>query len=398
MRLINHRLPTIHRPQLIRLSTALLSPSMAQTKLVMVGAVACDVILGVPFFPEEDSKLRATSFHKRRGGNVGNTLEVLQQLFEAQSSPRTEVQGQGQGSEVDLALVAALPAKDSIDTEFISSSFAGSAESGHVVRAPVDMSHCLYRHQHSEPVTSFIISSAQTHSRTIVNHMPLPEMTLDEFKRIADSMFTQGAQPERFWFHFEGRIPTITVACMQYLKSHPRLRDSLTISVELEKPGRPGLQELVCEADVVFYSRSWAEGEGYTNAPEFLRTQSSKLQTITGTHLPRGDKLLVCTWGACGASGSVLGAEDIVHSPALHASGAQVVDSTGAGDTFIAGALYKLLQLENLASVATSKGLYNERLQELLDFANHLAGRKIMQGGFSGLGVHAGSFAASSSR
>ncbi len=31
------------------------------------------------------------------------------------------------------------------------------------------------------------------------------------------------------------------------------------ISIEVEKPGREGLEELAAEADVVFYSRSWAE-------------------------------------------------------------------------------------------------------------------------------------------
>lgn len=40
------------------------------------------------------------------------------------------------------------------------------------------------------------------------------------------------------------------------------LRDVLPnarISVEIEKPCREGLPELAAEADVVFYSRSWAE-------------------------------------------------------------------------------------------------------------------------------------------
>jgi ketohexokinase len=32
-----------------------------------------------------------------------------------------------------------------------------------------------------------------------------------------------------------------------------------TISVEVEKPGREGLVELAAEANVVFYSRGWAE-------------------------------------------------------------------------------------------------------------------------------------------
>ena len=34
---------------------------------------------------------------------------------------------------------------------------------------------------------------------------------------------------------------------------------SCTVSVEVEKPNREGLVELAAEADVVFYSKSWAE-------------------------------------------------------------------------------------------------------------------------------------------
>ena len=34
---------------------------------------------------------------------------------------------------------------------------------------------------------------------------------------------------------------------------------TVKISVEVEKPGREGLQELAALADVVFYSKSWAQ-------------------------------------------------------------------------------------------------------------------------------------------
>ena len=34
---------------------------------------------------------------------------------------------------------------------------------------------------------------------------------------------------------------------------------TVRISVEVEKSGRVGLQELAAEADVIFYSKSWAQ-------------------------------------------------------------------------------------------------------------------------------------------
>lgn len=54
----------------------------------------------------------------------------------------------------------------------------------------------------------------------------------------------------------QGRIPETTLEWIQHLRCHlPRAR----VSVEIEKPGREGLRDLAKEADVVFYSRSWAE-------------------------------------------------------------------------------------------------------------------------------------------
>lgn len=43
---------------------------------------------------------------------------------------------------------------------------------------------------------------------------------------------------------------------MRYLRATVR---NVKISVEIEKFPRPGLEHLVPEADVVFYSKTWAE-------------------------------------------------------------------------------------------------------------------------------------------
>jgi ketohexokinase len=48
----------------------------------------------------------------------------------------------------------------------------------------------------------------------------------------------------------------VTLSCMRHIREH---YPSIKISVEVEKPGREGLQELAQEADIVFYSKSWAQ-------------------------------------------------------------------------------------------------------------------------------------------
>lgn len=54
----------------------------------------------------------------------------------------------------------------------------------------------------------------------------------------------------------QGRAPDVTLECIHYLREH---FPGAQISVEVEKPGRPGLQELADAADVVLYSKSWAQ-------------------------------------------------------------------------------------------------------------------------------------------
>lgn len=54
----------------------------------------------------------------------------------------------------------------------------------------------------------------------------------------------------------QGRMPEITIQCIHHLRN---VLPSASISVEIEKPARDGLTDLAAQADIVFYSRSWAE-------------------------------------------------------------------------------------------------------------------------------------------
>jgi ketohexokinase len=205
------------------------------------------------------------------------------------------------------------------------------------------------------------------------------------------------------WFHFEGRIPDTTLKCIRYLREHSIFKDTggptLRISVELEKPGREGLQALALLADVVFYSRSWAEGEGYTSAEMCLRQQGAIIYNhpSRSEYQPSKGQLLICTWGASGASATTIGtsripenfpekdtwsALHVEHSAAFDSPGKPIVDTTGAGDTFIAGVLFGLICKRNFG---TDDEFWP--LKRTLDFANELAGRKILQHGFRVEGI-----------
>jgi len=225
-------------------------------KIICVGAIYIDTILTVPHFPHEDQKLRATKRIRRRGGNCGNTLEVLGQLVDHL---------QDGTSHPSLHLVSVLPSSTSADTKFIKESFGTD-------NVPLDPG-CIYRHEHSEAASSFIIRSAENGSRTIVNINELPEMTELDFCDKAVKL----SQGSGGWYHFEGRIPEITFKCVEWLRtaSIEALKDnSIKISIELEKPDRrEGLDKIVPYADVLFYSKLWAAAQGFTSARQFLENE-----------------------------------------------------------------------------------------------------------------------------
>lgn len=315
-----------------------------------MGVCYLDTILSVPHFPEQDAKLRATSLNVRRGGNCGNGLEVLQQ-FLPPAPPSSSSSSLAPTLSLNPHLVTILPSRQSAATAKVLSSFGPDT--------PVDLSHCIHREDQAEAASSYIIHDQETGSRTIVNHNGLAEMTVDEFVGIAKAFKENEAET---WWHFEGRIPETLLECIQYIRRHlPRAR----ISVEVEKPRRDGLRELAAEADVVFYSRSWAEGEGYTSSEACLTGE------VERTTRP---SLLLCTWGARGATALSLPSRKLLHITPASDRAVQIVDAVGAGDTFVAGMLYGLL---------CRAGDWD--LHRMVRFAVDLATTKIQQDGFEGL-------------
>jgi len=329
--------------------------------LVAVGAVYVDTILSVPHYPAEDEKLRATEIIRRRGGNCPNTLEVVAQLTIVSNQGRNRAPGFAnwkEGGGTELALIAVLPNKWSPIRENIFESMID-----------VDIDFAIFRNKFHEAANSFIIKSTESGSRTIVNYNQLPEMTFEEFKECFESLsrkyvYDYGYDHQSGWYHFEGRIPDVTLKCIEFLrKTYPRIQ----VSVELEKPRRTGLQELAKKADVVFYSMSWAKSQGYLSAEECLREQVAILPKAS---------YLFCTWGEEGAAALDVRNDECLIFPSFRPFGTIAIDTIGAGDTFIAGILYSFLKFDDEWDLARK-----------LSFAIELAGRKVVREGFTQLGT-----------
>lgn len=308
----------------------------------------------MPHFPGEDDKLRATAMQVRRGGNCPNSIEVMQQLDQSQGS-------------LKMHLVSCLPDRMSPAAAMVAQSLGATLES------PA-LSTCIFRAGYANPASCYIIRSAATGSRTIVNHNDLPEMTVDEFKHVVTQIRSDVTDNEEWW-HFEGRVPETLLGCFHYLRDSRKV----TISLEVEKPGREGLRALAELADIVFYSKTWAESEGYTSGEACLKGEVALMRK---TSLREGvkDKILFCTWGARGAS--AWHADTELSVPAPHVPADKIVDAVGAGDTFTAGILYKLSTRPLISPPANN---LLDTVREALEYAVSLASRKIQLDGFQGL-------------
>ena len=202
--------------------------------IYFVGAICKDIILHVDEYPSEDEKIHTSNVESRRGGNSGNSLQVLCQL-------------------------------NTLKKIYFLGAFGGSVEDSltqDLLEKGICLDYSVFRPQ-VENSSSWIISTGV--SRTVINYNPVKDMTLDEFSICKSSLHSS-----RNWFHFEGRNISETYLMITYLQS--RANYPITISIEFEKGDRANIDSLIPLADILFFSSSFVKKKGYETAQEFLNS------------------------------------------------------------------------------------------------------------------------------
>ena len=286
------------------------------SNILIVGIATLDIINLVDHFPEEDEELRATSQRIVCGGNAANTASVLAQY----------------GHKVEFAGTLA----DEADSHRIEQQ---------LTHRHVGTSYCRQVKNGKVP-TSYVTLNQQTGSRTIVHYRDLPEYDYEHFKQIPLEVFD--------WYHFEGR--NVATVHQMLLDTQSRRMDQ-PISLEIEKE-RENIDDLLPLADILIFSKSFANERGFNTASEFL----DMIRHYTS------DAMLVCSWAEQGAWGRDKNNEEY-HVPAYPP--ARVIDTLAAGDTFNAGIIH------SLSNAAT--------LLEAMEHACQLAGKKVGQTGIESL-------------
>lgn len=268
-------------------------------RILAVGNATLDIINLVDTYPQEDQEVRALSQQRCRGGNATNSLVVLSQLGHRCAWAGTLA------TEPDAETIKADLQKHQIDLSAV-----------HTVA-------------YGKVPTSYVSLSRSNGSRTIVHFRDLPEYQANHFAALDIQRFD--------WIHFEGRNLDQVKPMLEHMRrNHPRI----PCSIEAEKP-REGIEQLFPLADLLMFSREFAQHKGYEDAGEFLRHMRRK-------KLPAQ---MSCTWGEKGAHGLNRQGE-IIHVPALPL--ARVVDTLGAGDVFNAGLIDQLVRGRQLDTALTA--------------------------------------------
>ena len=283
-------------------------------RILVTGIATVDHVLDVIAYPAEDSETRALGSETRPGGNAANTAYLLAQA----------------GHRADLAAVVAAGAE-------------GDGLLGLLAAQGIGIETCT-RRQGRTP-TSHVLRARAGGSRTIVHFRDLPELAAADFQRLALSGYD--------WFHFEGRNPGELPAL---LRAARRAAVDQPVSLELEKP-REGLDAALPLADVLLFSRGWAQARSVDDPEDFIRLAARQ----------RPEPLQTLTWGHRGAW--LAHRDEVFHCQPR--AGLEIRDSLGAGDSFNAGLIHALVS--------------GEPPERALEMAVRLAERKLEQVGLDGL-------------
>uniref|UniRef100_H2ZGS7 Carbohydrate kinase PfkB domain-containing protein n=1 Tax=Ciona savignyi TaxID=51511 RepID=H2ZGS7_CIOSA len=303
-------------------------------KILSVGLICVDVVSVAKQYPKEGGDSRLLGTHWQKGGNAANTSAVLSML----------------GNKVDFFGAIPIPKKSDFHGQICVGFIKDKMES-----YKVGMDNVVERAGDALPFST-VLNNSENGSRTILHYRKgLEELKYDDFAKIDISQYS--------WIHFEGRNITEVLKMVErvVLYNSDDRHETITISVELEKPRRANSIELLTHADLAVVSQDFAEFNGMSSAVEAVQYYMGSCKTGAA---------VVCAWGAAGAASGVVGSsKPIEMTPAFPPK--CVVDTLGAGDTFLAGLVH-----------SRSRG---HHLSAAVEFACRLAGCKVGFYGYEAL-------------
>lgn len=304
---------------------------MYKQRVLCVGMCVVDVIHVCSEYPIEDSDKSCLNGYLQRGGNASNCCTVLRQLS------------------ADCEFLGILSNLD----EFLYLTKDCNRRVIYTENCP--------RVPYNPPISSIILNQ-RTGTRTIIhNDNKYPILTYKVFQKLDLSLYE--------WIHFEGRNVGQTLQMIDMINEYNRkllyFDAKIKISVELELCDR-SLIPLCAKVDYIFLSKSIATYMGWSTSSEAVKGFETLVKNMQKTPYKYN---IICPWGSkdVAVMSSVDGFQTVPAVKVQH-----VVDSLGAGDTFIAGFIFATSRLQM-------------SLLDAIEYANKIAAAKIQQFGYDHL-------------
>ncbi|XP_033748276.1 ketohexokinase-like [Pecten maximus] len=277
-------------------------------KVLSIGLVCLDIVTVSDRYPTEDTDKRLLDYYWQRGGNASTTSTVLAMLGE-----RSEFMG-AIATDIESDFL-----RDNLKSYGVN--FDNAMVCGPDFNTPVSM----------------VIINQSNGSRTILHCAKnLPNITFNHFQTLDLSQYK--------WIHVEAR--PAPEAYSQMMRSMVEYNDTaidkITISLELEKPGRRILDCLIQYADVLFISKDKAGEDRLFSKEDAVRAYVKKCKP---------GAVVICAWGDQGAA--ALSSTDGVLCTSPVFPPETLVDTLGAGDTFNAATIFALCQGRSVQEAIT---------------------------------------------
>lgn len=305
---------------------------MSEPCILCVGMCVLDIIHVCAEYPQEDTDKRCLDGYWQRGGNASNNCSVLSKL-----GAKCEFLG------------------------MTSSAVAFQFLYEDCKQRNIELKNCP-KSEMNPPFSSVILVKNQG-TRTIVHaNTGFPILKFEDFQKINLHNYT--------WMHFEGRNVEETKQMIDMIRKYngKHKENNIKISVELEKLNKD-LYILAMRANVVFVGKDIAQHMGWTSAKEAVYSSQSIISDLKAKEMgePWPSQKIICPWGSECSDALDGFSNDYFSLQAVSVE--NIVDSLGAGDTFVAAVIYALNNLK-------------KNFKEAVDYGNHMAAFKIQHRGY----------------